>query len=56
MKANRKTRTIDRHLLPIYPEYDVSVLTTDSDGKISQDDNQVLPDDIAGFDLILGRS
>ncbi len=38
VKPNRKPRTIDGHLLQIYLEYPVSVLTTDFNVKISQDD------------------
>ncbi len=55
VKPNRKPRTIDSHSLLIYLEYTVSVLTTDSNSKISQDDIQVLAADISGFGLILER-
>ncbi len=46
----RKPNTFDGQLLKIHLEYAVSVLTTDYDGKISQDDIQILAADIA--DLI----
>ncbi len=55
VKPNRKPRTIDGPSLQTYLKYAVSVLTTDSDGKISQDEIQVFAADIGRFDLILGR-
>ncbi len=55
-KPIRKPRTINGHSFQIYLEYDVFLLTTDSNCEIFQDDIQVLAADVGRFYLILRRS
>ncbi len=42
MRHNQKSKTIYGHLLQTYIEYNIFILMTDSGGRISHDDIQVL--------------
>ncbi len=55
VKPDRKLVTIDGHFLQIYLKYDTHLLTTDTDGRFSQDDIQMLLYVIGRFELILGK-